>query len=127
MSDLFSPIQFYAKNTCPMCRQGHLLLYTIEGYASMLGTDGKPNDNVPMSYSERVYCPVCNFQTNIGDIDKMGAGIFLLKDGTYKYMTRAERIYYANKDKEKERRHVGVEEDENPFIEEDEKDVYVDQ
>lgn len=117
MSDLRSPIQFYSKNTCPMCREGHLLLYTIEGNGSVLGIDGKPNDIIPMSYSERVYCPKCNYQDYVKDIDiDIGEGMYCT-NGSYRYLTEAERLYFLDHHPIKTRRNIGLKNNENPFME----------
>lgn len=125
MSDLFKPIQFYAKNTCPMCREGHLLVTTIESYGSILGPDGLPADNIPLNFSERVYCPKCNYQDYVKDPNESGEGIYHMADGSYRYLTEAEKIHYMDiglykliKSKARVAKHVGLEEGENPFIKE---------
>jgi hypothetical protein len=88
--DIKEPITFYDQGTCPKCRGARLILRQYSDDRIKLDKRGLPFDSDSI-IGECFYCPRCDF------VGYLGYDIIKLEDGSYKYVTEAEKIYEENR------------------------------
>ena len=107
MNDLFRPVIFSPKNCCPDCG-GEIILHRIDDTSIILDVEGKPKK----FKSDTNFVFICN---NCYRDFELNRDFIRLEDGSFKYVTEAEKIYQINRIKNlPEQTHLHVEK--NPFI-----------
>ena len=84
--DLRHPIKFTGQGSCPKCDKANMVLSTYSSDHIFLDEYGTPIYNKSTT-KEFLVCPVCGYIGNIGE------DYIKLEDGSYKFVTEAERIY----------------------------------
>lgn len=84
--DLNQPVIFVGKGTCPNCG-GSLTLVSFERLNIKLNDDGFPIENEFCISNVYIGCTKCYF------CGEVGRDFIKLEDGSYKYVTEAEKIY----------------------------------
>ena len=108
MNDLIKPVKFYPKNTCPVCGKGELILHQVEDSRIELDEEAKPR-SYKSTISSVFVCDECLSSFSLGK------DIMKLEDGSYKYVTEAEKIYEKDRmSKLPEQTHLHA--DKNPFM-----------
>lgn len=108
-NDMIEPIEFYGQGSCPICRKRNLVIEQAEKLNIYIDKEGQPKEYESIVGKMYVICKSCGFKGVVGE-DYMR-----LENGSYKYVTEAEKIYETNRIKNlPEKTHLHAEG--NPFV-----------
>lgn len=108
-NDMMEPIEFCGQGSCPICRKRNLVIEQVEKLNIYIDKDGQPKEYESVIGKSQVVCKSCGFRGIVGE-DYM-----CLEDGSYKYVTEAEKIYETDRIKNlPEKTHLHAEG--NPFV-----------
>ena len=109
--DLLEPIKIHGQGKCPKCNQANMVLNVYGADHIFLDDYGLPVYNQSL-VKEFLVCPNCGFK---GTLDQ---DYIRLEDGSYKWVTEAERIYEEDRMSKLEKpTHLHAEG--NPFVKEE--------
>ena len=109
--DLIQPIKFYNQGTCPKCNQANMILNIYGADHIFLDDNGLPVYNQSL-VKEFLVCPNCGYK------GLLGVDFIRLEDGSYKWVTEAEKAYIEDrKNNQKPITHLHA--DDNPFVTEE--------